>query len=147
VTGIFLIFQKTWTLWFCMGIFTTPTPESYLVTFSFNVNRATLQKSCKSILFVQQKWYLTCRVNPHFMTCNTRLSTHHPFWCWLDEDLVGQNGLCRWALYSLSAGTQSDVLPVRSTRTHEQMIWRYIYTNTNRSTFSTTKCSYQATIK
>jgi hypothetical protein len=116
----FLFFQKTWTLWLCMGIFTTPIPEFWLVTFPFHVNRTTLQKSCKWILFVQQKWYLTCKVNPCFMTCNTWLSTHHSFWCWLDEDLVGQNAF---------AGGHYTPYP----QGHSQMYWLYeAHVNTNK---------------
>jgi len=104
-----------------MGIFTTPIPEFWLVTFPFHVNHATLQKYCKGTLFVQQKKYLECRVNLRCMTCNTLLSTYLTFWCWFDEDLVGQRCLCRWALYCLSSGTQSDILSVQSTCKHQQM--------------------------
>jgi hypothetical protein len=85
-----LFLKKTWALWFSLGIFTTPIPEFWLVTFPFHVNRATLQQYCKWTLFVQQKRYLKCRVNLCSITCNTLLSTHLTFWCWFDEDFVGQ---------------------------------------------------------
>ena len=72
-----------------MGIFTTPIPEFWLVIFPFLVNHATLQNYCKWTLFVQQNRYLARSVNLRSTTCNTWLSTHLTFWCWLDEALVG----------------------------------------------------------